>query len=107
LGATLNPNTLSRLSAKIVAGGANNQLATADVGVLLRDKGILYAPDFVINAGGIVKVCYEYLKKPESEVQAHVREISDTLTEIFTRADAQGRPTSVVADELAQSRFKR
>lgn len=107
LGATLNPNTLSRLSAKIVAGGANNQLATADVGVMLREKGILYAPDFVINAGGIVKVCYEYLKKPESEVEAHVREISDTLTEIFTRADAEGRPTSVVADELAQSRFKR
>lgn len=107
LGATLNPNTLSRLSAKIVAGGANNQLATADVGVMLREKGILYAPDFVINAGGIVKVCYEYLKKPESEVEAHVREISDTLTEIFTRADAEGRPTSVVADELAQSRFRR
>lgn len=107
LGATLNPNTLSRLSAKIVAGGANNQLATADVGVMLREKGILYAPDFVINAGGIVKVCYEYLKKPESEVEAHVREISDTLSEIFTRADFEGRPTSVVADELAQSRFKR
>lgn len=107
LGATLNPNTLSRLRAKIVAGGANNQLATADVGVMLREKGILYAPDFVINAGGIVKVCYEYLKKPESEVEAHVREISDTLSEIFTRADFEGRPTSVVADELAQSRFKR
>lgn len=107
LGATLNPNTLTRLKAKIVAGGANNQLATADMGVLLREKGILYAPDFVINAGGIVKVCYEYLKKPESEVEAHVREISDTLAEIFTRADSEGRPTSVVADELAQSRFKR
>lgn len=107
LGATLNPNTLSRLSAKVVAGGANNQLATADVGVMLREKGILYAPDFVINAGGIVKVCYEYLKKPESEVEAHVREISDTLSEIFNRADFEGRPTSVVADELAQSRFKR
>jgi leucine dehydrogenase len=107
LGATLNPNTLSRLSAKIVAGGANNQLATADVGLMLREKGILYAPDFVINAGGIVKVCYEYLKKPESEVEAHVREISDTLSEIFARADFEGRPTSVVADELAQSRFKR
>lgn len=107
LGATLNPNTLSRLSARIVAGGANNQLATADVGDLLREKGILYAPDFVINAGGIIKVCYEYLKKPESDVQAHVHEISDTLAEIFARADAEGRPTSVVADELAQGRFKR
>ena len=107
LGATLNPDTLGRLKARIVAGAANNQLATADVGDMLRQKGVLYAPDFVINAGGIIKVCYEYLKKPEADVEAHVREIGDTLAEIFTRADAQGRATSVVADEVAQARFKR
>jgi leucine dehydrogenase len=107
LGATLNPNTLSRLRAKIVAGGANNQLATDDIGDLLRLKGVLYAPDFVLNAGGIIKVCYEYLKKPEADVEAHVREISDTLAEIFARADKEGRSTAVVADELARSRFQR
>ncbi|WP_210543018.1 Glu/Leu/Phe/Val dehydrogenase [Rhodoferax sp. PAMC 29310] len=107
LGATLNPNTLSRLRAKIVAGGANNQLATDDIGDLLRQKGVLYAPDFVLNAGGIIKVCYEYLKKPETDVEAHVREISDTLAEIFPRADKEGRSTAVVADELARSRFQR
>ena len=60
LGATLNPDTLSRLKVKIVAGGANNQLATPEMGEACRQKGILYAPDFVINAGGIIKVCYEY-----------------------------------------------
>jgi leucine dehydrogenase len=107
LGATLNPDTLRRLTAKIVAGGANNQLATADVGELLRQKGVLYAPDFVINAGGIIKVCYEYLNKPEADVEAHVREIGDTLAEVFARADREGRSTSVVADEVAQARFKR
>jgi leucine dehydrogenase len=107
LGATLNPNTMSRLRAKIVAGGANNQLATDDMGDLLRQKGVLYAPDFVLNAGGIIKVCYEYLKKPEADVEAHVREISDTLAEIFARADKEGRSTAVVADELARSRFQR
>jgi leucine dehydrogenase len=107
LGATLNPGTLSRLTAKIVAGAANNQLATADMGELLRQKGVLYAPDFVINAGGIIKVCYEYLNKPEADVEAHVREISDTLAEVFTRADREGRATSVVADEVAQARFNR
>ena len=107
LGATLNPETLDRLKARIIAGAANNQLATAQVGEMLRQKGVLYAPDFVINAGGIIKVCYEYLKKPEADVEAHVREIGETLSEIFARADAQGRATSVVADEVAQARFKR
>jgi leucine dehydrogenase len=107
LGATLNPNTLSRLRAKIVAGGANNQLATNEIGDLLRQKGVLYAPDFVLNAGGIIKVCYEYLKKPEADVEAHVREIRDTLAEIFARADKEGCSTAVVADELARSRFQR
>jgi leucine dehydrogenase len=105
LGATLNPDTLRRMTAKIVAGAANNQLATAEVGELLRQKGVLYAPDFVINAGGIIKVCYEYLNKPEADVEAHVREIGDTLAEVFTRADREGRATSVVADEVAQARF--
>jgi leucine dehydrogenase len=106
LGATLNPATLARLKVKIVAGGANNQLATADMGDLLLKKGILYAPDFVINAGGIIKVCYEYLKKPESEVEAHVRTIGETLTEVFERAVRQGVATSVVADRVAEKRFK-
>lgn len=106
LGATLNPHTLSRLRVKIVAGGANNQLATDDIGDMLRQKKMLYAPDFVLNAGGIIKVCYEYLKKPEADVEAHVREISSTLAEIFARADREGRSTAVVADELARSRFQ-
>ncbi|MBL8509901.1 MAG: Glu/Leu/Phe/Val dehydrogenase, partial [Chitinimonas sp.] len=107
LGATLNPNTLGRLKVKIVAGGANNQLATADIGEFLRQKGILYVPDFVINAGGIIKVCYEHLKKPENEVEAHVRRIGDTLTEIFERAAHEGVATSVEADRVAELRFKR
>ena len=107
LGATLNPETLARLRAKIVAGAANNQLATAGMGELLRQKGVLYAPDFVINAGGIIKACYEYLNRPASDVEAHVREISATLTEVFARADRKGLPTSVVADEVAEARFKR
>ena len=106
LGATLNPHTLSRLRVKIVAGGANNQLATDEIGDMLRQKGVLYTPDFVLNAGGIIKVCYEYLKKPEADVEAHVREISSTLAEIFARADREGRSTAVVADELTQSRFQ-
>lgn len=107
LGATLNPDTLSRLKAKIVAGGANNQLATPEMGEVCRQKGILYAPDFVINAGGIIKVCYEYMNTPEDGMVAHVRRIGDTLTEVFARADAEGLPTSVIADRVAEAKFRR
>ena len=107
LGATVNPDTLQRLKAKVIAGAANNQLASADLGDLLRRKEILYAPDFVINAGGIIKVCYEYLKTPEDGMDAHVRRIGDTLTEIFVRADAEGLATSIIADQIAEDRFKR
>ncbi|MBV1774686.1 amino acid dehydrogenase [Burkholderiaceae bacterium DAT-1] len=107
LGATLNTDTLSRLKAKIVAGAANNQLATPDIGDALRNKGILYAPDFVINAGGIIKVCYEYFQKPEDEIDGHVRRIGDTLAEVFARADAEQVSTAVVADRVAEARFKR
>lgn len=106
LGATINPETLSRLQAKIIAGAANNQLATPEMGVACRQKGILYAPDFVINAGGIIKVCYEYLHTPEAGLDAHVRRIGDTLADIFARADHDDQPTSVVADRIAEARFK-
>ncbi|MGV8892811.1 MAG: Glu/Leu/Phe/Val family dehydrogenase [Burkholderiaceae bacterium] len=107
LGATLNLDTLPRLKATIVAGAANNQLATADVGELLRQKGVLYAPDFVLNAGGIIKAGYEYLNKPEANVEAQVRKISDTLAQVFARADREGLPTSIVADQMAEALFKR
>jgi leucine dehydrogenase len=107
LGATLNPNTLLRLKAKIVAGCANNQLATDEMGDACRQKGILYAPDFVINSGGIIKVCYEYFNTPEDGMDAHVRRIGDTLAEIFARADSEDVATSVVADRIAEASFKR
>ncbi|MBC3869801.1 Leu/Phe/Val dehydrogenase [Undibacterium oligocarboniphilum] len=107
LGATVNPETLSRLKAKIIAGAANNQLATPEMGIACREKGILYAPDFVINAGGIIKVCYEYLNTPETGLDAHVRRIGETLSEVFVQADADRLPTSVVADRIAEARFKK
>ncbi|MBC3885310.1 Leu/Phe/Val dehydrogenase [Undibacterium griseum] len=107
LGATVNPETLSRLKVKIIAGAANNQLATPEMGIACREQGILYAPDFVINAGGIIKVCYEYLNTPETGLDAHVRRIGETLAEVFAQADADRLPTSVVADRIAEARFKK
>ena len=103
----MNPDTLKRLKAKIIAGAANNQLSTPDMGIACREQGILYAPDFVINAGGIIKVCYEYMNTPEDGMDAHVRRIADTLTEVFQRADADNLPTSVVADQVAEARFRK
>jgi len=105
LGASLNPQTLPRLKCQVVAGAANNQLATDDIGDALRSAGILYAPDYVINAGGIIKVCAEYFGEPADAVEGRVLAIADTLTDVFLSADRAGIATSRAADELARSKF--
>ena len=109
LGATINDETLPQLKAKIVAGCANNQLKEARHGDLLRQKGILYAPDYVINAGGIINVAFEM--RPQGynadESTAKVMAIYHTLLNIFRRADAEQQPTSVVADLMAQEIIRR
>ena len=82
------------------------EAATLDPDSLVKDLLDHSANTLIINAGGIIKVCYEYLNKPEATVEAHVREIGATLTEIFERAAREGLPTSVVADRVAAARFK-
>lgn len=107
LGAVLNATTIPRLEAPIVAGSANNQLATADDGVRLHAAGVLYAPDYVINAGGIISVAREYLGgATEEQVESEVRRIADRLLEIFERSRRENRPTSAVADQLARERLR-
>ncbi|MDK2123077.1 Leu/Phe/Val dehydrogenase [Parachitinimonas caeni] len=105
LGAIVNDKTASRFKFKIIAGAANNQLATDALGEHLKSAGILYAPDYVINAGGIIKVCAEYFKEPAEQVEGRVRKIADTLTEIFTSAASRGANPASVADEMARARF--
>ena len=106
LGATINPTTLKELNVKIIAGSANNQLDRPETGRLLFEKGICYAPDYVINAGGIIDVCYEKLGAYDSaKVNAHIEGIHDTLMEIFERADRDGIPTSDLADTIARERL--
>ncbi|WP_105199175.1 MULTISPECIES: Leu/Phe/Val dehydrogenase [unclassified Pseudoalteromonas] len=104
LGATVNDNTIPRLKAGIIAGCANNQLAESRHGEILREKGVLYAPDYVINAGGIINVYYETKEEGYSAEAAtkHVEGIYDTLIEIFQRSDVEQVSTHVVADELAE-----
>lgn len=105
LGAAINSDTLRSLRAKVVAGAANNQLANASHGEDLLRAGILYAPDYVINAGGVIDVAFERTGYDLEKVVAKVEGIADSLAEIFERADAELRPTSEVADDLARERF--
>ncbi len=101
LGASINDDTIKRLKAKIVAGCANNQLAEPRHDQALVDAGILYAPDYVINAGGIINVSFEedYCVKKSTK---KVEEIYHTLLDVFAKADAQNKPTGIIADEMAR-----
>ena len=104
LGNILTSTTIPKIKAKIIAGAANNQLATARDGARLAKRDILYAPDYVINAGGIISVAGEYYgTSSEEQVRADVGRIKDRLQEIFEEARANGRPTNDLADELARN----
>jgi leucine dehydrogenase len=107
LGAILNDETIPRLSAKVVAGGANNQLARDPHGAMLRDRGILYAPDYVINGGGIIRVAAQIENWSDAEVERRVLAIAGTLSAIFARAEREGEPTNVIADRMAEERIAR
>ncbi|MGI2109218.1 Glu/Leu/Phe/Val dehydrogenase dimerization domain-containing protein [Shewanella frigidimarina] len=102
LGATLNDTTLPLLKATIVAGCANNQLAEVRHGEKLKQMGILYAPDYVINAGGIINVSFEKNYDAAAST-AKVEQIYNTLLTIFERADSENRTTGSVADEMAKA----
>ncbi len=103
LGAILTEQSIAALRCKVVAGGANNQLATRADGQRLHDRGILYAPDYVINAGGIINVGLEYLGLGDrAEVDARVARIPDRLVEVWDESDRTGDPESEVADRIAQ-----
>jgi len=106
MGGTLNDETIAALGASIVAGAANNQLARPEHGLALHERGVLYAPDYVINAGGIIDVCYQHFGGDADTVRAHVDWIPGTLGEIFQRASSGNLPTSLVADRMAQERVR-
>ncbi|CUA82836.1 Glu/Leu/Phe/Val dehydrogenase dimerization domain-containing protein [Pseudidiomarina woesei] len=102
LGATINDETLKQIKAKIIAGSANNQLATPPHDKIVMDMGILYAPDYVINAGGVIHVCSEAANMSREETDKRVRDIYDTLDKIFARSSAEHRPTGEIADQMAR-----
>lgn len=101
LGASINDNTINRLKACIIAGCANNQLAEPRHDQALVDHGILYAPDYVINAGGIINISFEEDYCPQKATKK-VKEIYNTLLDVFAKADEQNKPTGIIADEMAR-----
>lgn len=103
LGAVWTAQSIAALQAPIVAGGANNQLATPVDGERMRAAGVLYAPDYVINAGGIVNVALQYLDGATSaEVDRVIGAIPDRLNQVWDEAEATGRAASDVADDIAR-----
>ena len=106
LGAILNEKTVPELKAKVVAGAANNQLARDIHGQMLKERGILYAPDYVINAGGIIRVAGQIFGWDDTESERRTCNIANTLTAIFRRAEAESRPTNVIADHMAEERIR-
>ncbi len=112
LGASINSKTLPRIRAKVIAGGANNQLATPEDGYELLKRGICYAPDYVLNAGGLINIYYEHPAsgaKSYQKTQAyeHVSKIEKTITEILERSERAQKPSSEVADHMAEERVEK
>ena len=108
LGAILDEDGIAKLDCAIVAGGANNQLAKVEHGALLAERGILYAPDYVINAGGIISVTLEYLCRQHghpcdiNEVRERIAQIPERLTRIWDEAARSGSSADRIADAMAQ-----
>ena len=107
VGGILTVETVPQLRCRIVCGSANNQLAAPDAADLLQERGILYAPDYVINAGGAIAIVgLEQLGWSSTEVDAALAGIGDTLRQVYERADALGISTAVAADVLAEERLQ-
>src|SRR4051812_24533260 len=102
LGAILTDEAIAALRVPVVAGGANNQLATPAQGQAIHQRGILYAPDYVINAGGIINVSTEYLKDgDQAEVRRRIEQIPVRLEQIWSESQETGRNPAEVADAMA------
>ena len=105
MGGTLDDDTVGVLTAKIVCGGANNQLAHAGIEKILADRGILYAPDYLVNSGGVIQVADELSGFNFERAKARAEKIFDTTRTIFALADEEGVPPAAAADRLAERRI--
>jgi leucine dehydrogenase len=103
MGGALSEASISELRATIVCGAANNQLATVEDGHRLHKRGVLYCPDYVVNAGGMINVAAEHLGESTDEVEARVRRIPGRLAAVLDRSDDEDLPTQVVANRMAEA----
>ncbi|MEK6578468.1 MAG: Glu/Leu/Phe/Val dehydrogenase dimerization domain-containing protein [Bdellovibrionota bacterium] len=109
LGAVINTKTLSRLKTKIIAGAANNQLATSEDGYEVTKRGMIYAPDYAINAGGLINIYYEGVAQggySKARAYEHVSRIENIIGDILDRAEAENLPTHIIADRIAEERVE-
>ncbi|CAM5203875.1 Leucine dehydrogenase OS=Ureibacillus acetophenoni OX=614649 GN=SAMN05877842_102103 PE=3 SV=1 [Ureibacillus acetophenoni] len=107
LGAIINDETIPQLKAKVIAGSANNQLKESRHGKILHEMGIVYAPDYVINAGGVINVADELYGYNRDRAMKRVETIYDSLTKIFAISNDQNIPTYLAANRLAEERIAR
>ena len=115
LGGSINPQTIPDIKAKLIAGAANNQLQNKLQGQRLHDKGVLYAPDYVVNAGGIIAVGYEYFSyngnnpfdhaMTQETLAEHISCIEGTTSDLLTRSKDENQPAGDVADRMAEEIF--
>lgn len=105
LGGAINDDNLALVNAKIICGGANNQLAHPGIEKLLADRGVVYAPDYVVNSGGVIQVADEIGGFSFERAQARAAQIFDTTKKILAIADDEGVPPAVAADRLAERRM--
>jgi leucine dehydrogenase len=105
LGASINDETIPQLKAKIVCGAANNQLKEDRHGLILKEKGILYAPDYLVNAGGVMNVSIEFEGWADSKSRRMVDTIYDKTLEVFKISDEQNIPVNKAADVMAENRI--
>lgn len=105
LGAVINDDTIPQINAGIIAGAANNQLKTWEYGKYLHQRDILYAPDYVINAGGLIYAAGMYDGQKMDSIETSIGQIGSSLAEIFSRSIEDDKPTSNIADQLAHEKL--
>jgi leucine dehydrogenase len=106
LGASVNDETISQMKCKIIAGAANNQLKEDRHGLMVKDKGIIYAPDYLINAGGLMNVSIEFEGWADSKSRRMIDTIYDKTLEVFRISDEQNIPVNKAADVMAEKRIE-
>jgi leucine dehydrogenase len=106
-GSVFNAETIPALACRVVAGAANNQLATSADGDRLQARGIVYAPDYVANAGGVIWLAgFETLGWDDAHMRSRLAAIEDTLADVFSAAESEGITTAAAADRLARARIE-